>query len=413
MRIIGSYAMQGRAVIVKFLSVVVMLGLMLSVPSQSLAFTFTTIDVPGAVYTTAYGINAAGQIVGFFQDAAVGHGFVKDGATFTTIDVPGAVFTSADAINDAGQIVGTFMSSDGTHHGYIRDGAAFTTIDVPGAVSTEAFGINDAGQIVGTFVSNDFINHGFVKYGATFTTIDVPGAVDTAAGGINNGGQIVGEFCDATGCHGFVKDGATFTTIDVPGAVETGAFAINDAGQIVGAFFDGTGTRHGFVTDGPTFTTIDVPGAVETDANGINIAGQIVGIFNSINSTSPEYLHGFVTAPTVLFVAIDVRPGSFPNNVNLGSGGTVPVAILSSPGFDATTVDPLTITLASASLRLTGRGTPMASFQDVNGDSLLDLMIHVETLALQLSETDTQAVLKGQTFSGIRIIGRDLVRTVP
>jgi probable HAF family extracellular repeat protein len=78
--------------------------------------TFTTVDVPGALYTYAYGINAAGQIVETFYDAmGYSHGFVTDGATFTTVDVPDRTGTTAYGINMAGQIVGTFDDDTGTH----------------------------------------------------------------------------------------------------------------------------------------------------------------------------------------------------------------------------------------------------------------------------------------------------------
>ena len=117
------------------------------------------------------------------------------------------------------------------------------------------------------------------------------------------------------------------------------------------------------------------------------------------------------TAPTQ--VGIDIKPGAFPNSINLGSNGNVPVAILSSASFDATQVDPTTVTLAGASVSLRGRGTPMASQQDVNGDGLMDLVVHVSTEALQLSDTDTQATLLGQTYGGLYITGTDSVRIVP
>lgn len=116
--------------------------------------------------------------------------------------------------------------------------------------------------------------------------------------------------------------------------------------------------------------------------------------------------------PTVEVVDIDLKPGSFPNSINLGSNGTVAVAIFSDGSFDATTVDPLSVTLAGASVELKGKGTPMASFQDVNGDGLVDLVVHVSTEALQLSDSDTEVELKGRTFGGAGIEGRDSARII-
>lgn len=113
-----------------------------------------------------------------------------------------------------------------------------------------------------------------------------------------------------------------------------------------------------------------------------------------------------------IVVAIDIKPGSFPNSVNLGSGGTVPVAIFSSTTFDAKRVDPLTVTLAGAGVNLRGRGTPLASLEDVNGDGLAESVVHIRTEALQISEGDTHAVLEGRTFDGDPFRGMDTVRVV-
>lgn len=110
---------------------------------------------------------------------------------------------------------------------------------------------------------------------------------------------------------------------------------------------------------------------------------------------------------------IDIKPGSYPNSINLGSNGTVPVAILSTTEFDATTVDPLSVSLASAPVKLKGNGTAMYSFQDVNADNLLDLVVHVSTEALQLSEADEVANLIGYTLDVTEIVGNDTIRVVP
>ena len=115
---------------------------------------------------------------------------------------------------------------------------------------------------------------------------------------------------------------------------------------------------------------------------------------------------------SVTAVEIDLKPGSSPNSINIGSNGTVPVAILSTNTFDATTVDPLSIDLSGARVELKGRGTPMASPEDVNGDGLIDLVVHVCTDALELSDTDTAVVLDGKTNGGAAIRGTDSVRVI-
>ena len=48
-----------------FVAILTLIG----TPSAASAFTFTTIDIPGATLTNAIGINAHGQIVGAFTDA--------------------------------------------------------------------------------------------------------------------------------------------------------------------------------------------------------------------------------------------------------------------------------------------------------------------------------------------------------
>ncbi len=117
--------------------------------------------------------------------------------------------------------------------------------------------------------------------------------------------------------------------------------------------------------------------------------------------------------PSAIQVEIDIKPGSFPNSINVGSNGKVAVAIFSSPDFDATLVDPLSVTLASGEVWLKGNGTPMASFSDVNGDGLTDIVVQVATGSLLLSDGDTEAVLEGSTFDGVVFTGIDTVRIVP
>ena len=166
-------------------------------------------------------------------------------------------------------------------------------------------------------------------------------------------------------------------------------------------------------------TSDDSGGGIALDSSGSPyITGNTYSTdFPTVSALQPAYgggSDGFV-AKLVEFVTvvIDIRPGSYPNTINLGSGGTVRVAILSATDFDARTIDPTTVTLASAPVKLKGQGAPMSSFEDINKDGLLDLIVHVSTQALQLTETDTEAVLEGKTLDGRFIRGRDTVRVVP
>src|SRR5437660_1241498 len=147
----------------------------LSATSWATTYTFTTIDVPGAVFETAAGgINNAGQIVGRFVSSSTftetDHGFLDSAGTFTTIDVPlpGAFFTEPLGINDAGEIVGRIIDSN-VFHGFLRTAGIFTAIDAPGSSFTRALGINDAGQIVGDFVDSAGRGHGVLRTAGIFT----------------------------------------------------------------------------------------------------------------------------------------------------------------------------------------------------------------------------------------------------
>ena len=127
----------------------------------------------------------------------------------------------------------------------------------------------------------------------------------------------------------------------------------------------------------------------------------------------PALLGRLEMSDTAMPVAIDIKPNSSDNVLNLESAGVIPVAILSSATFDATTVDPTTVTLAGAKVRLLGKATHgSCGPDDVNGDGVMDLVCHVETAALFILPGDSVAVLEATTFSGDAIRGQDSIRIV-
>lgn len=99
----------------------------------------------------AQGINHRGQIVGYYYDnAGNAHGFLYSSGTYTTLDYPDGGFTTANGINDAGQIVGNYNGGI-----FIYSGGTYTAVDISSGYV--AHGINNKGQIVGYYG-----NHGFL-----------------------------------------------------------------------------------------------------------------------------------------------------------------------------------------------------------------------------------------------------------
>lgn len=116
------------------------------------------------------------------------------------------------------------------------------------------------------------------------------------------------------------------------------------------------------------------------------------------------YSIGYATAGP-LEVAIDIKPGSDPNSINLKSKGVVPVAVLTTGDFDASSVDPDTVEFAGAvPLRWT--------MEDVDGDGNTDLLFHFKTQELTLDPDSAEATLTGSTYGAQLIQGTDTVNIV-
>lgn len=109
------------------------------------------IKLPG-ITTTAVagrGINDAGDIVGWYEDAdGVQHGFLLSGKKATTIDDPNGT-TNLEGINNMGEASGLYTDTSGNRHGFTYDikKKKFTELTVPGSSYVEVWGLNDNGVV--------------------------------------------------------------------------------------------------------------------------------------------------------------------------------------------------------------------------------------------------------------------------
>ena len=121
-------------------------------------------------------------------------------------------------------------------------------------------------------------------------------------------------------------------------------------------------------------------------------------------------------------VSIEIEPGENANPVNLRRGGVLPVAILSTPTFDALDVDPATVVLGDEAdpdtpVAQRNNGTYQMSAEDVNDDGLTDLVLMFPIPELvdggDLTALSTELVLRGFLNDGctnVRGVGPVVVR---
>jgi hypothetical protein len=123
--------------------------------------------------------------------------------------------------------------------------------------------------------------------------------------------------------------------------------------------------------------------------------------------------------PTHAHVTIDVKPGSYPNaiNINIKSKSTVPVAVLGSASFDVNDVLADTVRFGPmhdpGGMHQHNAGATALRYapEDVNADGHMDLVFHFTAAETGLDAEDTQACLHGTLVAdGQHFCGHDSVK---
>lgn len=153
----------------------------------------------------------------------------------------------------------------------------------------------------------------------------------------------------------------------------------------------------------PELNVFGVPATGTVNADGLSATFLGVAGLSTVVGLIPEAIN----------VAMDIKPGDGENAINLKSRGSLPVAILGTSSFDVHDIDVSFIRVAGAPVRMKPNGQPMISFEDVDGDGLLDLVVQIDITQLELTSSDTEAKLTARTKNGVSIIGHDSIRLVP
>jgi probable HAF family extracellular repeat protein len=288
----------------------------------------------GGDYSTATGINASGQVIGW----ATANGDPEDDLAFRTAanrpinpatdglgtfggpGIFGLPESFAYGINASGQVVGWSYTADGMHA--FRTAAnspinpATDDLGTFGGLQSVAYGINASGQVVGcSTITDNTTWHAF----RTAANRPINPVTDDMGGGcglgINASGQVIGTA---------VLGGAFRTAPNSPinpatdflgtlGGTRTAAAGINDSGQVVGSSnVTGDATWHAFRTAAnspinPATDDLGTLGGLYSEAEGINASGQVVG-FSKVAGDPWLPQHAFVYLGGKMYDLNDLIP---------------------------------------------------------------------------------------------------------
>jgi len=393
----------------------------------------TDIGTLGGRSSYAYSINQAGLVVGFSFTGGNSNGGaflwgegmgMKNLGTF-----PDGNLSEAYGINTAGQITGfSDTPPDFFDHAFLLSAGGMSDIGTLGGPYSYGMSINDSGQVVGYSGTADGAAHAFLWENNNMIDLGTfPGYSDSYANRINNKGQVVGRSSTAVGVvvesHAFLWENNNMIDLGTLGGDGSEALGINDLGQVVGfstILVNGSDRSHAFISqDGQGMQDLNqfIPadsGWELVAASGINKWGQIVG-WGYVNGVEVE--HAFLLTPVgpkVLKVKINIKPWSHCKGIDPWvKWRLVPVAILSSPDFNA----PRIVDRHSLTFGRTGDEDSLAYCLrrplDVNHDGLKDLICYFRVGPTGFRCGDKEGVLKGKTVDGQEFEGTDEAQIWP
>jgi hypothetical protein len=325
-----------------------------SLRALSQSYTCETFSLPSNSYHPIVGLNTSGILVG----NAPSQGFMRDAkGSITQLQFPGAVSTSAGGINSCGDISGSYVDKDGKYHTYIRlaDG---TYKPVPSALSPiEDFGqhpwvggINDHREIAAgtggeestTYVQDDAGNFIYSNNGGAYVYAPEPGPLMNDLSMLyGNPAMYYATSVLMTPTGGATKVGFALPGVNIPSyGPRSEVWGLNNLGTIVG-YWDGISSLH--VHSGPEFPfvhpantghypAIVCPGHETdglskniTDPFAINDDGVIAGTIQAA-----EGLLAFIATPTGTAPSVEL------SNESWDFGSQPGVDYLETGGYEGT-----------------------------------------------------------------------------
>jgi probable HAF family extracellular repeat protein len=291
--------------------------------------------------STAYGINAAGQISGSYVPVGFGgatrimryeNGVTTNGGALSVTGQHAFGY----AINASGQMAATRSLAGVTSPYLWKSPTVFTALGNLGGTNGSAYGVNDAGNVVGTSqIAGNGATHAFLSTGlggaGQMTDLGTLGGTNSSAFAINNAGQVVGNSntSGAGGTQGFLYTNGTLYNLNQLVVAGSGVTNINLSANTPNTFPADLGsfTRH--INDwGQIAATGTIDGV--TRAIVLNPVNPLTSLSGDSTSRNTKFVSGMnyslataITDPNALHTSATLLGGvaGVNRSVDLGFGG--------------------------------------------------------------------------------------------
>jgi len=312
-------------------------------------------------------------------------------STSTTVTVNN-VAPRVDAGPDADINEGDTFTSSGS---FVDPGADTwtATVDYGDGSGVQTLSLN-ADMTFG--LSHTYDDNDVYTVTVTVTDDDTGVGTDTATVTVNNVAPTVNAGPDAENFSGQTHQlNASFTD---PGILDTHTAEID--------WGDGSDPEDGEVVE------LDGSGTL-TGSHQYFVPGEYIITVTVIDKDGDEGSDSIIKTIVRLPVRIDIKPGSDPNSINLGSKGKLPVSVFGGEYegvvLDASAIDWSSVVFGGAPALDIGRSPA----EDLDDDGYLDQTYHFNTQDTDLTGDSTEARLTGMTTGNIYFEGYDGVRVVP
>jgi hypothetical protein len=339
----------------------------------------------------------AGNLISGNQNSGV---FVANTGTLVEGNLIGTDATASQALGNGGDGVTLFSSANTV--GGVEVGAG-NTIAFNSGAGVGVTGVEVASNVIrgNAIYSNGGLGIDIGSNGGTDgVTPNDPGDADSGSNNLQNFPVL------ALALPG--------ETTSVTGSLNSSASATFTLDFYASATADPSGFGEGTRYLGSAVVTTDASGNASFQ---VTLAATTAGEVVTATATDPGGNTSEFSQAIFVYkaVAIDIKPDDTSNHINLKSNGVIPVAVLTTPDFDAATVDTSDLSrIRFGDVNGTGRVSPVRSaLEDVDGDGDLDLLLFFSVADISdggsLTAASTQAELTGITTGGIPIRGTDTV----